>query len=55
MMGDKGKLNICNVRGPAIVFALFTLTIVFPARAEPGDFLDNISVSYTHLTLPTIA
>lgn len=43
MMGDKGKLNICNVRGPAIVFALFTLTIVFPARAEPGDFLDNIS------------
>ncbi|MDV0374224.1 cell envelope biogenesis protein TolA [Klebsiella michiganensis] len=43
MMDDKGKLNICNLRGPAIVFALFTLTIVFPARAEPGDFLDNIS------------
>ena len=43
MMDDKGKLNICNLRGPAIVFALFTLSIVFPARAEPGDFLDNIS------------
>ncbi|MEH4546137.1 cell envelope biogenesis protein TolA [Klebsiella michiganensis] len=43
MMDDKGKLNICNLRGPAIVFALFTLIVVFPARAEPGDFLDNIS------------
>lgn len=43
MMDDKGKLNICNLRGPAIVFALFTLSVVFPARAEPGDFLDNIS------------
>ncbi|WP_241188016.1 cell envelope biogenesis protein TolA [Klebsiella michiganensis] len=43
MMDAKGKLNICNLRGPAIVFALFTLIVVFPARAEPGDFLDNIS------------
>ena len=43
MMDDKGKLNICDLRGPAIVFALFTLIVVFPARAEPGDFLDNIS------------
>ena len=43
MMDDKGKLNICNLRGPAIVFALFTLIVVFPACAEPGDFLDNIS------------
>ncbi|HDX9150753.1 TPA: cell envelope biogenesis protein TolA [Klebsiella michiganensis] len=43
MMDDKGKLNICNLRGPAIVFTLFTLIVVFPARAEPGDFLDNIS------------
>lgn len=43
MMDAKGKLNICNLRGPAIVFALFTLIAVFPARAEPGDFLDNIS------------
>ena len=43
MMDAKGKLNICNLRGPAIVFALFTLIVVFPARAERGDFLDNIS------------
>ncbi|EKP1131253.1 cell envelope biogenesis protein TolA [Klebsiella michiganensis] len=43
MMDAKGKLNICNLRGPAIVFTLFTLIVVFPARAEPGDFLDNIS------------
>ena len=32
MMDDKGKLNICNLRGPAIVFALFTLSIAISSN-----------------------
>ncbi|WP_201208710.1 FKBP-type peptidyl-prolyl cis-trans isomerase N-terminal domain-containing protein [Klebsiella michiganensis] len=43
MMYHKGKLNIYNFRGFAILLSLFTLIVMFPARAERGDFLDNIS------------
>ena len=43
MMYHKGKLNIYNLRGFAILLSLFTLIVMFPARAERGDFLDNIS------------
>ena len=43
MIYHKGKLNIYNLRGFAILLSLFTLIVMFPAHAERGDFLDNIS------------
>lgn len=43
MMCRKGKLNIYDLRGLAIVFALSTLFVTLPARSEGGDFLDSIS------------
>ena len=43
MMYHKGELNIYNLRGLAILLSLFTLIMMSPARAERGDFLDNIS------------
>ena len=43
MRYKKGKLNIYDLRGLAIVFALSTLVIMFPAHSAEGDFLDNIS------------
>lgn len=42
-MYHKGELNIYNLRGLAILLSLFTLIMMSPARAERGDFLDNIS------------
>lgn len=43
MIFNRGKLNIYDLSGLAIVFALSTLFVMFPAHAAQTDFLDRIT------------
>ena len=43
MIFNRGKRNIYDLSGLAIVFALSTLFVMFPAHAAQTDFLDRIT------------